>query len=241
MADIDDGVALRPMHQDALERVSAWLSESHVARWWNEPPGEELSAIRRRLRGEADTATRMLTVTEGGRAAGWAQWYRWEDYPEEAEAIGAGPGEVGMDYAIGEPAATGRGVGRRMIAALVREIRRHHPGVGIVVGPAAANAASRAVLERNGFGLVEVRPVATEPTDEPVAIYRLDPVAVRMATVADARAGGRAAARPVQPRARRADAWRQHDPGRLSELIGSGDTDVVLGGRAQTSESECYD
>ena len=33
--------------------------------------------------------------------------------------------------------------------------------------------ASRRVLEKNGFHLVAVRPVATEASDAPMAIYRL--------------------------------------------------------------------
>jgi RimJ/RimL family protein N-acetyltransferase len=40
---------------------------------------------------------------------------------------------------------------------------------------AAANAASRRVPEKNGFALVAVRPVATEPIDAPMALYRLPP------------------------------------------------------------------
>ena len=47
------------------------------------------------------------------------------------------------------------------------------PGAGLLAGPDAANIASRRVLEKNGFGLVAVRPVETEPSDRPVAIYRL--------------------------------------------------------------------
>jgi predicted acetyltransferase len=43
----------------------------------------------------------------------------------------------------------------------------------MLVGPDAANTASRRVLEKNGFELVEIRPVATEPSDAPIAIYRL--------------------------------------------------------------------
>jgi hypothetical protein len=44
---------------------------------------------------------------------------------------------------------------------------------GLLVGPDAANVASRRVLEKNGFALVAVRPVATEPGDRPISIYRL--------------------------------------------------------------------
>jgi RimJ/RimL family protein N-acetyltransferase len=78
-----------------------------------------------------------------------------------------------MDYAIGDPAWIGRGTGTELIAVLVTEIRRHHPSAGMLVGPDAANTASRRVLEKNGFELVAVRPVATEPSDAPIAIYRL--------------------------------------------------------------------
>jgi len=60
-----------------------------------------------------------------------------------------------------------------MVAALVAEVRRQHRGAGVLVDPDAANRASRRVLERNGFDLVAVRPVACEPTDNPMAIYRL--------------------------------------------------------------------
>ena len=62
-----------------------------------------------------------------------------------------------------------------LIAALVAEARRHHPGSGVLTAPDAGNTASRRVLEKNGFELVAVRPVATEPTDAPMAIYQLTP------------------------------------------------------------------
>jgi RimJ/RimL family protein N-acetyltransferase len=82
-------------------------------------------------------------------------------------------GEVGIDYAIGDPAWVGRGAGIALVAALVAEARSHCPGAGVLVAAAAANAASRRVLEKNGFALVAVRPVETEPGDAPMAIYRL--------------------------------------------------------------------
>jgi RimJ/RimL family protein N-acetyltransferase len=78
-------------------------------------------------------------------------------------------GEAGIDYAIGDPAHTGHGTGTALIAALAAEVRRHHPGAGILVDPDARNTASRRVPEKNGFRLVAVRPVTTEP----MAIYRL--------------------------------------------------------------------
>jgi RimJ/RimL family protein N-acetyltransferase len=43
----------------------------------------------------------------------------------------------------------------------------------VVTTPEAANTASRRVLEKNGFHLVAVHPVATEPTNAPMVIYQL--------------------------------------------------------------------
>jgi hypothetical protein len=63
--------------------------------------------------------------------------------------------------------------------AAITEVRRQHPGAAVLVDPQAANRPSRRVLEANGFALVAVRPVEGEPTNDPMAIYRLpaNPVA----------------------------------------------------------------
>ena len=127
-----------------LAQVEAWLREPHVARWWASGTTVEaqMEKYRRRV-AEEDTATVILMVTEDGRPVGWCQWYRWHRHPEAADAIGALRGEVGVDYAIGELGAIGRGLGTEMIAALVAEVRRYHPGAGVLVDPEAANRASR--------------------------------------------------------------------------------------------------
>jgi aminoglycoside 6'-N-acetyltransferase len=169
-------IELRTMTEADLPLVRRWLQQPHVARWWpqDETAEEELKQYRQRLTGEVDDGTHLLVIVERGRAAiGWCQWYRWDDEPDEARELGALPGECGFDYAIGDPAAIGRGLGTEMNAVLVNEIRQHHPGCGLIVAPDAANAVSRRVLERNGFVLVDVRPLAFEPHDRPMAIYRL--------------------------------------------------------------------
>src|SRR5690242_5207895 len=163
------------MTEDDLPAVQAWLRLPHVARWWTPQttPEQEIAKYRRRITGASARATVMLTVTWAGEAIGWCQWYRWTDYPVEAMAMGAYDGELGIDYAVGAPAWTGRGAGTILVAALVVGARRQYPGAGVLTAPDAANAASRRVLEKNGFELTAVRPVATEPTDTPMAIYRL--------------------------------------------------------------------
>lgn len=175
-------IELRPLVADDLQSVAGWLREPHVARWWltGTSAEAELQEIATRVAEPAGQATRLLTILERSpqheRAMriGWCQWYPYDAYPVEADAIGARAGDCGIDYAIGDPEATGRGLGSELIAVLVKEVRRHHPGCGVIADPDASNLASRRVLERNGFSLLTVRAVATEPTNDPVAIYRLD-------------------------------------------------------------------
>lgn len=174
------------MTEDDLPSIAAWLELPHVARWWtaDTTAEAELAEYRQRVSpgpgdsgsadsGSADQATIMLMVLLDDVPVGWCQWYRWDDYPAEATGMSARAGEIGIDYAIGDPCSVGRGVGTELIAALVTEVRREHPGAGVLADPDAANAASRRVLEKNGFELVAVRPVVTEPSDRPMAIYRL--------------------------------------------------------------------
>lgn len=109
------------MTEDDLPAVEAWVSLPHVARWWTPgtTPQQEATKYRHRINGTSPRATTMLTVTWAGAAIGWCQWYRWADYPAEAGAIGARDGELGIDYAIGDPDWIGRGIGTQLVAALV--------------------------------------------------------------------------------------------------------------------------
>jgi aminoglycoside 6'-N-acetyltransferase len=167
------------MTEADLPAVEAWLRLPHVARWWtpDTTAEAEIAKYRQRVRPDTKSATHMLMVTLDGTPVGWCQWYRWADYPADADAIGAHEGEIGIDYATGDPAQVGRGVGTTLIARLTTAIRCRHPSAGILTDPDAANAASRRVLEKNSFHLVAVRPVATEPSDAPMAIYRLSSAA----------------------------------------------------------------
>jgi aminoglycoside 6'-N-acetyltransferase len=173
-------VELRPMSSDDIRLVEGWLRERHVAEWWlsGTTAEAELGEIRESVERAANPATRLLMVLERAERAahspiGWCQWYPYDAYPSEGAAAGALPGDCGFDYALGDPAAIGRGLGTQLIAALIGEVRRAHPRCGFIVAPDARNAASRRVLEHNGFVLAEVRPIETEPTEDPMAIYRL--------------------------------------------------------------------
>lgn len=168
-------ILLSPMKARDLVHVAAWLQLPHVARWWlpDTTAENEVAKYRHRIAPESSSGTSMLLVRWDDEPIGWCQWYRWADYPAEAAAMDAHDSEAGIDYAIGDARRIGCGIGTALVAALVAEVRCHHPGCGILADPDAANVPSRRVLEKNGFLLVAERSVATEPTDRPMAIYRL--------------------------------------------------------------------
>ncbi len=188
MPTLIDVMTLRAMTEADLPQIASWLTEPHVARWWlaDQTAEQELAPYPARIRGAEPTS--MLVALEQERPVGWCQWYRWADYPAAAAGVGARPDEGGIDYALGDPAAIGRGLGTELVAALVATVRAVLPGAGIVSDPAAANTTSRRVLVRNGFALVSERPVETEPGDAAMAIHRLAGTgpALRQATDADA-------------------------------------------------------
>lgn len=168
-------LTLQPMRTQDLDLVTAWLDAPEVGRWYlvGSTIAQEIDELRRCIAG--DEPTTVLLVVERGKPIGWCQWYLCRNYPEHARDVGAEPDDAGIDYAIGDPTHRGEGVGTELIAALVTHIRQRHPRAGVIADPEATNIASRRVLEKNGFRLLDERPLASEPTAAAMAIYRLAP------------------------------------------------------------------
>lgn len=166
---------LRSMGSADLDLVETWLHDPEVARWFlvGSTIEAEVEELRQCVTGEMPTEA--LIVAEQNEPIGWCQWYLCREYPEHEKEVGARPDDIGIDYAIGDPSRRNRGVGTALIAELVTYVRRRQPRSGIIADPEAANAASRKVLEKNGFELLGVRLVASEPTGAPMAVYRLRP------------------------------------------------------------------
>jgi RimJ/RimL family protein N-acetyltransferase len=161
------------MSAEDLDRVEHWLTTPHVAEWYlaGSSLEQEIRDMRDSVSGRQPV--HMLVALHQGRAIGWCQWYRCDVDPGWAADIGAGPDDLGIDYAIGDAALVGHGVGTQLVEALIRLIRAEHPGCAVMSDPDERNTASRRVLEKNGFELIAVRSIPSEPTDDPMAIYRL--------------------------------------------------------------------
>ena len=160
--------------------LGEWLSQPHVARWWNQ---EFTPAVERDFgptsRGE-EPAEDFLAF-EDGVAFAHAQRSRWVDYPEESAAIGASvdvPGDaLTIDYFIGELSQISSGRGTKLIGAFVRDTWETHPAANTIIVPVSAgNIASWRVLEKVGFRRIgEAQLEPDNPIDPPLHyVYRLD-------------------------------------------------------------------
>ena len=164
------------VHGD-LPLVAEWMSQPHVSRWWLSGSSleREMEDVRRSVTGEQAVTVQIAMLD--GEPVGWCQWYGCDEDPEWAADIGAGPADVGMDYAIGLKDHIGRGIGTLFISEMVRTIRTEHRHSSIFADPDERNVASRRVLEKNGFELLTIKPIPSEATSDPMAVYRLAPPA----------------------------------------------------------------
>ncbi|GII78087.1 GNAT family N-acetyltransferase [Sphaerisporangium rufum] len=149
-------ITFRRLTEADFPLLARWLAEPHVARWWHHETSAE--AVRRDFgpaaRGEEPSED--LLVLLDGVPAGLVQRSRYADYPEyerELAPIVAVPaGAMSIDYLIGEPGMTGRGLGPRMIAEVIALTWADHPAASCVIVPVvAANRASWRALEKAGL------------------------------------------------------------------------------------------
>ncbi len=152
-----------------------------MARWWNHDTTPE--ALERDFgpaaRGEEPGED--LLVLLDGRPIGLVQRSVLAEYPEyEAELAAVVPvpeGAVTIDYLIGDPEQIGRGLGPRVIRAVVDRTWAEVPVATCVIVPvSAANRASWRALEKAGLSRVAEADLEPDnPIDGPAHyIYRLD-------------------------------------------------------------------
>ena len=169
-------VTLRDMDEDDLPLLVHWLAQPHVVRWWYETPTLDQARAKYLPRLAGADSTHMLIVVGDGVPIGLAQWYEWDEEPADRDNNRVGPGELGVDYTIGELGACYRGLGTEMVARLLELLRERYPaGTPVSVTPEAANLPSRRILEKNGFELVEVfqsDPLPGAHPTGPTARYR---------------------------------------------------------------------
>ena len=171
----------RRVREDDFPLLGEWLSRPHVSRWWNHETSPE--AVERDFGAAArdEEPSEDLLVHADGRPFGLVQRCRYADYPEDLVELGGivdvPEDAVSVDYLIGDRDNTGRGLGPRMIRAMIERTWTDYPSATCVIVPVAAgNRASWRALEK--AGLVRVAEGELEP-DNPIDgpehfVYRID-------------------------------------------------------------------
>ena len=175
---VTTGLGFRPLTEDDLELVAAWLATPHVRAWWRAPADIESVRAKYLPRIRGDEPTEVFVASLDGEPIGIIQRYRFLDHGSWAATIAATehvfPGAAGIDYLIGDAARIGRGIGTAMIDRFSAQLFDELPDVDvIVVTPQADNRASCRALEGAGYEDVwHGRLDSDDPADDgPSAIY----------------------------------------------------------------------
>jgi aminoglycoside 6'-N-acetyltransferase len=149
------GLALRQLQRGDFALLSQWLSQPHVEPWWREE--YDLESIEHRYGPAVDGVdpTQLLIVERDGQPVGFVQLYLLDDNPDWKQALapaGTYDSAAGIDYLIGDEAATGKGLGPQIIDNLTEMAWQCHPGVtAVVVAVQQGNRRSWRALEKAGF------------------------------------------------------------------------------------------
>ncbi|CAL9366126.1 Aminoglycoside N(6')-acetyltransferase type 1 [Streptomyces sp. enrichment culture] len=146
----------RRVTEEDFGLLREWLAQPHVARWWHHDTSAEAVARDFGPAARGEEPSEDLLVTEDGAPVALVQRCRFADYPDyRAELAGQvelPDSAVTIDYLIGDPARVGRGLGPRVIRAVVAATWTDHPDASAVVVPVnAANRASWRALEKAGL------------------------------------------------------------------------------------------
>jgi aminoglycoside 6'-N-acetyltransferase len=187
-------ISYRHLRPADFPLLGSWLAQPHVVRWWNHEtsPDAVEQDFGPTARGEEPNEDLLVHVDGAPVALVQRSWLRDDpDYRGELAAITPVPDDaLTVDYLIGDPARTGRGLGPAIIRFVTEQTWREHPAArAIVVAVHADNRPSWRALEKAGF----VRTGTGEMTpDNPIDstehhVYRLDrpaPQAERLAVPA---------------------------------------------------------
>lgn len=140
----------RAVRHEDFPCLAHWLSEPHVARWWD-AADVELPAIALSM----ESAVPPMIVEWEGRPVAYLQTYdphREADHPYRDQPKGT----HGIDMAIGSPEDIGRGHGGRIVASLAA--RLFAAGTKrIIADPHPENTRAIRAYEKAGFRRLDQR------------------------------------------------------------------------------------
>jgi aminoglycoside 6'-N-acetyltransferase len=136
----------RPVSDNDLSMIAAWLQMSHMAQWWGEDPEEELDDIKSHIH---SLSVRPYIIELNGKPIGYLQTYDPHlelNHPYQDQPMGT----IGLDLSIGDPDLIGKGHGPRLIDAFARKL--FSQGVTrVIIDPDPANLVAIRAYKKAGF------------------------------------------------------------------------------------------
>ena len=145
-------IDFRPMREDDLPQLHAWLQREHVKRWWRDSRTyeETVAHYLPSLRGEEPTDHYVIALD--GREIGMIETYLVADHPSWEAIVQQGEGVAGVDLLLGEEDVVGRGVGPQVLRTFAREVVFARPGVlALVAAVDDENRRSWRAFKKAGF------------------------------------------------------------------------------------------
>lgn len=156
-AEMQLPVTLRAMTEDDLPLLHAWLQEPHIVEWWG-GDRPSLEVVREQYAPErlAEERVTPCIAMLGDLPFAYAQSYValgagggwWEDETD--------PGVRGIDQSIGPAALLGRGLGTRLVRAMVERLFTDPAVTRIQTDPSPDNHRAIRCYEKAGFRQVGV-------------------------------------------------------------------------------------
>ena len=145
-------ISFRPLTRPDLPLLQKWLAEPHVDQWWHQASTIEEVAEKYTPRIDGTEPTHVSIIGYEEQSIGWIQWYRWSDYREHAKQLEAESSAAGIDLAIGEIDALGKGLGAAVISEFLKRVVFAHPEItACVTDPEEHNTRSLRAFENAGF------------------------------------------------------------------------------------------
>lgn len=165
-----NGVALRPIETEDFQLLVQWINMPHVARWWDGFTTKDAVISNYGPRLEADSTIKVFVIEMSGCPVGIIQCYRHRDHSDWDKVIGI-DAAAGIDYLIGDPASTGKGIGPAAIRAISDIAFNIYPDVEVIISaPQKDNRASWLALEKAGFERIDERKLRSDcPSDSGIS------------------------------------------------------------------------
>lgn len=144
-------MSLRPFYEKDFIIMETWLNKDHVKQFYGDSK-EWMDEISENLNIQDNWACYFI-VEFDRKPIGFAQYYDTHKAPEGNWS--AAPLETaGIDYMIGEEEFLGKGLGTKVVRAIVDQVCLLNQYSHIIADPISENVASIAVLTKNGFRIL---------------------------------------------------------------------------------------